>query len=138
MGQKRYIKFSSIFLLTLLVFHFSMVTYTLEWLCECDKHTEKMTCCCNCPKCVEARGGLLSYCHFRSHSHPEGHKAGPAFTPPSCTCGSGKGIFNLTNDVPFVPPSNLHYFSTVAASSVKVANSFLKLEELILSRDHPG
>lgn len=51
--------------LPFLVLHCAWIVPVVEWSCLCPDDDPHWNCCCNCPKCVERRGGFKSYCHLR-------------------------------------------------------------------------
>lgn len=59
---------SAYLLLPFLVFHLGFITPIVEWVCLCPTDEPEFSCCCNCPKCVDRRGGFLSYCNLHPHS----------------------------------------------------------------------
>jgi len=63
----RFHRLVTILLLPLALFHLAWVTPVVQWSCLCPDNDQDHHCCCNCPKCVKNRGGLLSYCHLRAH-----------------------------------------------------------------------
>jgi len=126
------------FLLIFLAFHLGSATFNQEWICECDKNPERMTCCCNCPKCVDKRGGLLSYCHVQNRSKTGEGDKNPAFTSPTCVCGSGKAIFTLPNNIPFLAQSPPKLSSLFGTGTVIMMEGVPNLEDIVLSLDPPG
>ncbi len=51
--------------LPFLILHCAWIVPVVEWSCLCPDDDPHWNCCCNCPKCVERRGGFQSYCHLR-------------------------------------------------------------------------
>ncbi|AFM23392.1 hypothetical protein [Desulfomonile tiedjei] len=47
------------------VLHLAWITPVVEWSCFCPNDEPNHRCCCNCPRCVENRGGFKSFCHVR-------------------------------------------------------------------------
>jgi len=83
--------------------HLSLVIPQTEWLCRCgDEIPHTASCCCNCPKCVEKRDGLLSFCNI---SGSTGKKEGQGHFLESmgCACGIGRTVLHLPADSPYLP-----------------------------------
>gem|GEM_PF-5280945 len=89
--------------LTVLVIQMSLVIPQTEWLCRCgDDLPHTAACCCNCPKCVEERDGLLSYCNISAPKNEESRQ-GPFLESMGCSCGIGRVNLNIPGDSPFLP-----------------------------------
>ncbi len=131
-------KFFSVFLVAFLATHFSMITYALQWVCECDGHREEVICCCNCPKCVDERGGLYSYCRSQKNPRSDGKKADLVFVSPNCLCGSGKAVYHIADKAPYLQPSPMICFADMSLTPFNLADRSLQLEEWILLLDRPG
>ncbi|GEM_PF-1859789 len=65
-----YVVLSALFL-PFVVFHFAWITPVVELSCLCPDGDSAYSCCCNCSKCVERRGGLESYCHVNPNRSAE-------------------------------------------------------------------
>jgi len=127
------------FFLIFIAFHLGSVTFSQEWHCECDRYPERMNYCCNCPKCVDKRGGMLSYCHIQDHSSVAGEEGkNPLLETAKCACGSGWAIFTLPNDVPFIVPSPADLTSVSLSGTVKIVMYLMDLDDVVLSLDRPG
>ncbi|MFC1834853.1 hypothetical protein ACFL2Q_08980 [Thermodesulfobacteriota bacterium] len=55
-------RLTAVLFLPFLVMHFAWITPMVEWSCLCVDYGPEFSCCCNCPTCVEERGGFISYC----------------------------------------------------------------------------
>lgn len=58
-------------LLPFLIVHFAVITPVVEWWCPCPDDDPAWNCSCNCPKCVERRGGFMCYCHLKTNNHAQ-------------------------------------------------------------------
>jgi len=97
--------FASLFL-SFLVIQMSLVIPQTEWLCRCgDELPHTAACCCNCPKCVDERGGLISYCNI---SVDKGNRQGQFLESMGCACGLGRVALNLPGDAPYLPLGGIH------------------------------
>jgi hypothetical protein len=131
-------KFISLYLVALLTAHFSTITYALRWVCECDGHRGEVICCCNCPKCVDEREGLYSYCHSTRNPRSDEKKNGLVLASPNCLCGSGKAIYHGSDEAPYLQPAPIICFADMSLTPSKPADPSLQLEEWIHLLDRPG
>jgi hypothetical protein len=94
--------FASLFLAVLAI-QMSLVIPHTEWMCRCgDEVPHTAACCCNCPKCVENRNGLLSYCSL-SGAESKANRQGQFLENSKCPCGLGRMALNLPGDSPYLP-----------------------------------
>jgi len=137
---KRYLnkKLLSHLFLLVLTLNISLIVPRTEWECDCDEHPERMTCCCNCPKCIVRRGGLLSYCHVHNSSEDHISPDYPVYKTDGCMCGLGHTVFNSTTDNPFLIGGNFPEFPFLPAYWIRYEDPFLILKEYIPPHDHPG
>lgn len=139
MFNNKHIKRFSALFLSVLVLHISIVTFSMTWDCDCDKHPERMMCCCNCPKCVDERGGLLSYCHLRPTSNPKEKNKGPSLGSSKCMCGLGSVTLHSPGDLPFLIAQDSEHPSLFPPTGfLKIEHQFLELNDVFLQDDNPG
>ena len=138
MFKNKYIKHFSPLFLAILVLHISMVTISSGWDCDCDRHRERMTGCCNCPKCVDERGGLLSYCRLRNNPYPNDKDKDPSLRSSKCVCGLGNVVFYHPDEVYFLTVQHSDHFPFPPLYFVKIEPQILDLDDFILPHDNPG
>lgn len=131
------IKILSHVFLAVLVLNISVVLPRTEWMCDCAKHPERMSCCCNCPKCVAKRGGLLSYCHLSAFKDREKSET-VVLKRAGCLCGLGRTVLNLPDNTPFITIQHADYFSHFPVYDLKTDTSIPVLDDIVLLPDHPG
>ena len=95
--------------LAILILNISVIFPKTEWMCHCDKDLKKASNCCNCPKCVDKRDGLLAYCHFSDLRDKEENKT-VVLKSAGCLCGPGLTVLNLPVNNPFIPIKRADYF----------------------------
>jgi len=133
------VRFISVLVLSLLVFHFATGTLARHRSCKCCRSDHEVGYGCNCPGCLAERGGLDCYCSSQhSTKHDENNGAVVSLKPIRCTCGSEDPIAGPQNLLPFIPDSGPARFVIAPAGSVEVAEIPLSLEDVVLSRDRPG
>lgn len=130
-------KILSHLLLAILVLNISVMIPSTQWRCDCDTRPEKISCSCNCPKCVDERGGLLSYCHF-SGAGNGGEGKDIFLKKEGCPCGLGHTVLNLPSHTPFITARDTHLFSFFSAYPFRVGSPILLLDDVVSSLDHPG
>lgn len=81
--------------LILLVFHVGFIIPKMKFECFChDPSSDTFSSCCNCPYCVNQRGGFLSACSC--HEKTEGSSEDlPLIRRAICFCGSPTSDFDL-------------------------------------------
>jgi len=131
-------RFFSYFFLAVLVLNFSLVIPRTEWGCDCDKHPERMTCSCNCPKCVANRGGFLSYYNLSGSRADDESKGMILLKRADCKCGLGQTVLHLPNDVPFLTVQRPDRFPLFPAYLFKIDNLVLELDDFVFPHDKPG
>ncbi|MFH2045850.1 MAG: hypothetical protein ABIK92_11975 [Pseudomonadota bacterium] len=129
--------FATLFL-TVLVIHMSLVIPRTEWLCRCgDEILHSDSCCCNCPKCVEKRDGLLSYCNGPEQKHKETRQR-QFLENMGCSCGLGQVVLNLPGDSPFLPLDQIAgIFPTKIHKAPSKINGFLSYVTFLIVKP-PG
>ncbi len=84
-----------IFLLILLLFHIGLVIPKTKFECSCHALSpDAFSPCCNCPYCVEQRGGFLSACGCNERTENSSENL-PLIKGAICFCGSSNADFDL-------------------------------------------
>jgi len=120
----------------LLVFHIGLIIPKTEFECDCVHRPERMSCCCNCPYCVEKRGGFLSACscHERTEK-PLGDI--PLIGRDICHCGYHSD-FNLPGlKYPALLSKSLFPPPVLEIHSFLLVDSILPMEIYLTPPDHP-
>ena len=134
----KYTKLFSVLFLAVLLLSVNTVSFSNQWKCECDKHGELMSCCCNCPKCVDKRGGFLSYSKLGSNSYPSAENENPLLKPAFCSCGSVHDISSLPIEVQFLTAQPSDHFSVVLLCYFEIEDYMLELDDFPADLDRPG
>ena len=134
----KYTKLFFVFFLAVLLLSVNTVSFSNQWKCECDKHGELMSCCCNCPKCVDKRGGLLSYSQPCNNPYPSAEDENPLLKPASCTCGSGHVVSHLPIVVQFLTTQPSDHFIVVPICFFEIEDWILELDDFPADVDRPG
>lgn len=129
---------SHLFLLVLTL-NISLIIPRTEWECDCNEHPERITCYCNCPKCIARRGGLLSYCHLKNNFEDHISPDYPVYKTDGCMCSLGHTVFHSPGDYPFLLSNeDFPKFPFPPAYWIKYESPLLILEDYIPPHDHPG
>lgn len=131
-------KIFSVFILAVLMLSVNTVSCSNQWKCECDKHGELMSCCCNCPKCMDKRGGYFSYSQFSNNAYPGAENENPLLKPASCTCGSGHVVSSLPIEVQLVTAQPCNHFIVVPICFFEIEDWMLELDDFPADLDRPG
>lgn len=134
----KYKKLFSVLFLAILLLSVNTVSFCNQWKCECDKHGELMSCCCNCPKCVDKRGGFLSYSKLRNNSKPSAAKENLLLNPARCTCGSGHDVSSLPIEVQFLTSRPPDHFSVVLLCFFEIEDWISEPDDFHADFDRPG
>lgn len=138
MPQHQISKFLSTCCLVILVLNLSMVSIYTQGDCQCRGHGETITTCCNCPGCVEGRGGLLSHCQVKTHTQPNNRDNTPVLRSFTCTCGWETVLFNLPLTTPFLVAQQPELPPIPPMGSIEMGPKILVLAAIPLSFDPPG
>ena len=138
MPKHKISKLLSTFFLVILVLNLSMVSVYTQGDCQCRGHGKSITTCCNCPGCVEGRGGFLSHCQLKTHTQPNHRDKTPVFRPFMCTCGWETVLLNLPLKTPFLVAQKLQAPAMLPMGSIEVGSKILVLPDFPLSFDPPG
>jgi hypothetical protein len=150
-------RLSAWLLLPFLVLHLGFVTPIVEWMCLCPADEPGFSCCCNCPKCVERRGGFKSYCGLHSgvagspvlpsvairdksqeKSENTGHKF-PEFSVETLHCHNEGYIKKISLDfTPFIPAIKLNTALLLPIYTVFQGENGLPPAVFLHQRDKPG
>ena len=138
MGQTA--RATSILLLAALAFHFAAPTLARQVSCDCSKRGHEIGISCDCPGCLAQRERAgLSCCSFEEKAKSDGKKSAvPSLKPLRCTCGAHDPIATPEGSLPFIPHSGSARFMITLLGPVEIAETPLSLEDVVLSRDHPG
>ena len=129
-------KLSSTFFLFILVLNLSVVTVFTQGDCQCQGYGKNITSCCNCPTCVEGRGGLRSDCQLKTDTN---HKdKTPALRSFMCKCGWQTVLFNLPLKIPFLVAQQPEVPSMLPMGSIEMGSKILVLADISLSFNPPG
>ncbi len=134
----KYTKLFSVFFLAVLLLSVNTVGFSNQWKCECDKHGELMSCCCNCPKCVDKRGGLLSYSQLCNNPYSSAENETPLLKPASCSCGSGHDVSSLPIEVQFLTAQPADHFIVAPICFLEIEDWILELDDFPAVLDPPG
>ena len=137
MPQHKISKFLSTCCLFILVLNLSMVSVYTQGDCQCQGHGKSITHCCNCPGCVEGRGGLLSHC-LKTNTQPNNKDKTPVLRSFMCTCGWETVLFNLPLITPFLVAQQPEVPSMLPMGSIEMGSKILALADIPLSFDPPG
>ena len=131
-------KLLSTFVLVILILNLSMVSVYTQGDCQCRGHGKDITTCCNCPGCVEERGGLLSHCQLKTDTQPNPKDKTPVFRSFMCTCGWETVLFNLPLTTPFLLTQQPEAPAILPTGSIEMGSKILVLPDFPLSFDPPG
>jgi len=131
-------KLLSTIVLVILVLNLSMVSVYTQGDCQCRGHGKDITTCCNCPGCVDGRGGLLSHCQLKTRTQPNHKDKTPLLRSFMCTCGSETVLFNLPLNTPFLVAQQPETPSILPMGSIEMGPKILVLPDFPLSFDPPG
>jgi hypothetical protein len=138
MFGKRSIKPFALLFLTFFAMHVGMVAVYAKGDCHCTAEGERVSNCCNCPGCLESRGGMRSSCQIRNNSTPDDKGQGPYLKPLMCTCGWGDVHFNVQSKIPFLALQHPVHFSLPSLGLIESEGQILALDDIPLSIDAPG
>lgn len=138
MPKHKISKFLSAFFLAILVLNLSMVSVYTRGDCQCRGHGKSVSSCCNCPGCVEGRGGLLSHCQIKTRTQPNHKDQTPLLRSFMCTCGWETVLFNLPLTTPFLVAQQPEATIILRTGSVEMGSNILVLDDIPLSFDPPG
>ena len=136
MKKHPHIKILSHILISILVLNFSLIIPKTERLCTCGKDPERISCCCNCPNCVQKRGGLLSYCQSASRDKDKSKEF--VLKKGGCQCGLSDTVLNLPGSTPFILKSQTDYLPPPPVYPFKIENPVLVINDVVTLPDHPG
>ena len=97
-----------------------------------------MSCCCNCLKCVDRRGGLLSYSQHCGNLNPQAKDESPSLRPASCTCSLRHILSSLPIKIRFLTAWASDYFSVVLLHYFEIEDWALELDDFPADFDRPG
>lgn len=130
----------SILVLAILTFHVATATIGgSKWTCDCYTHGQEISSCCNCPRCLNERDGLYSYCSVQNETRPDEANDGKfSLKALRCTCGSQDPVLNAKSQLPFIPHAGPACFELPFLGTVKTAGIPPALDDIDLSILVPG
>jgi hypothetical protein len=124
--------------LILLVFNVSLIISKTKLECSCSllPPGEFSPCCCNCPYCVEKRGGFLCACNCHERTEkPLGDI--PLIGRAICHCGYHSDFDLPGVKYPVLAPENLFSLPTLKTGHFPEIHSTLSSQVYLIPPDHP-
>lgn len=129
---------TSVLILAVLTFHLATATLGKKDFCDCCRLDHEVSCCCNCVACVAGRDGLYSFCSFDMGKPERKSDTEPSLKLLRCTCGSQDTFTSPKNSLLFLPRPALASLTIVPLGNVEIAEIPLRLDDVLLTRGHPG
>lgn len=138
MFRKRSIKPFALLFLIFFAMHVGMVSMYTKGDCHCTAPGESVSNCCNCPECIDSRGGMRSFCHIRKKPMPDERTQSPTLKPLMCTCGWGDIHFNVQSKFPFLTLQKPVRFSLPPLGFIHLEGPVVALDDIPLTIEAPG